>query len=215
MSRKAGKFEWNMVELSDGITTSAGNWYRTSSEYIEKYIPGLLKEVELEEIIKNADYWVSGSNGLSMMLYLVLVMLGVSPIASSVSALIFFLIWYSNTSAFVNPSLNGIIKVLNMDGVLYVSTAAVLIYCSMEGNTVATWLGLILFFLFKVGLLSLSLKWIAKKSKKEKVDREDRILNMLLVRYGMREGLYTGNVQQMQDELINTVNYHKTRKKKK
>lgn len=215
MSRTASKFEWNMVELPDGITTSNGNWYHTTSEAIQQYIPGLLKKHEIGKIIKNADHWVGSCNGISLILYLVLVLLGVDAFLSAGIALLFFLFWYYNTSAFVTPVLNVAARLFHFDGFLYVATAASLIYLSMQGGLTATWVGLGLFFLFKVGLLKMLLTWISSKRSAQKATRQDRILNMLLLRYGIKEGLYSGNIQSMQDSLFKTVNYHKTRKKNK
>jgi hypothetical protein len=215
MSRKPGKFEWNMVELPDGITTSNGNWYHTTSDHIEEYLPGLLKKVELEKIIKNADYWVNSANGLSLILYLALALSGLDAIISGVISIVFFLFWHFNTSAFVTPFLNQIVRLFDFDGFLYVAAASVLIFLSMQGNQGAMWIGLFLFFLFKVGLLKMLLKWISTKGKNRKVDHQDKVLNMLLVRYGLREGVYTGNIKSMQDSLLKTVNYHKTRKRNK
>ncbi|OAN63989.1 hypothetical protein A8B79_14475 [Balneola sp. EhC07] len=215
MSRTASKFEWNMVELPDGITTSNGNWYHTTSEAIQQYIPGLLKKHEIGKIIKNADHWVGSCNGISLILYLVLVLLGVDAFLSAGIALLFFLFWYYNTSAFVTPVLNAVARLFHFDGFLYVATAASLIYLSMQGVLTATWVGLGLFFLFKVGLLKMLLTWISSKRSAQKATHQDRILNMLLLRYGIKEGLYSGNIQSMQDSLFKTVNYHKTRKKNK
>ena len=56
---------------------------------------------------------------------------------------------------------------------------------------------------------------LSVKTNKNKAPRQDRILNMLLVRYGIKEGLYSGNIQNMQDSLFKTINYHKTRNKNK
>ena len=215
MSRKAGKFEWNMVELPDGITTSNGNWYYTTSQNIEKYIPGLLKKHDLERIIKRADHWVSSPNGASLMLYLTMILLGVDALLSGAISLVTFMILYFNTSAIVTPLLNPLAQLFDFDGFLYVAAAASLIYVSMQGEQTAMWIGLFLFFLFKVGLLKMLIKWIQSKKSSAKASREDRILNMLLIRYGMKEGLYSGNIKDMQDYLLKTVNYHKTRKKKK
>ncbi len=215
MSRTASKFEWNMVELPDGITTSNGNWYHTTSEAIQQYIPGLLKKHEIGKIIKNADHWVGSCNGISLILYLVLVLFSVDAFLSAGIALLFFLFWYYNTSAFVTPVLNAVARLFHFDGFLYVATAASLIFLSMQGGLTATWVGLGLFFLFKVGLLKMLLTWISSKRSVEKAARQDRILNMLLLRYGIKEGLYSGNIQSMQDSLFKTVNYHKTRKKNK
>lgn len=203
-----------MVELPDGITTSNGNWYHITSKQIQKYIPGLLKKYSIEKVIRNTDYWVGSSNGLALVIYLVLALAGVDAFISSAISVIFFLIWHFNTSAFVTPKLNLLVRLFDFDGFLYVASAGSLIYLSMQGEFTAMWMGLILFFLFKVGLLKLLLKWIASKKNTGKIEHQDRILNMLLIRYGMKEGIYSDDIQSMQDSLIKTINYHKTKKKK-
>jgi len=202
------------VELPDGITTSNGNWYHITSERIEKYIPGLLKKYDVEYIVKNADYWVSSSNGLSLILFLGLSFSALNEWLSSAIAILFFFFWHFNTPAFAYPWLNPMVKLFDSDGFLYLSAASVLIYQSFQGNYLTMWLGLVLFFLFKVGLLKILLKWVTSKRSSNKPELQDRILNMLLIRYGMKEGLYSGNIQDMQDSLLKTVNYHKTRKNK-
>ncbi len=204
-----------MVELPDGITTSNGNWYHTTAKEIEQYIPDLLKKYEIEKIIKNADHWVSSCNGMALILFLILILLESNPFLSAGISILFFLIWYFNTSAFVTPILNSVARLFQFDGFLYVATAATLIYVSMQGNLTAMWLGLGLFFLFKVGLLKMLLTWISTRTNKTATPRQDRILNMLLVRYGIKEGIYSGDIKNMQDSLFRTVNYHKTRKKNK
>jgi len=204
-----------MVELPDGITTSNGNWYHTTADNIEKYISGLLKRHSIEKIIKSADHWVSSPNGFSFILYLILILVGVNAFLSAGISLFIFFGFYFNTSAFVAIWLNPVARLFDFDGFLYVAAASALIYVSMQGEQSAMWVGLFLFFLFKVGLLKMLVKWIQSKRKNSKTSREDKILNMLLIKYGMKEGLYSGNIKQMQDSLLNTVNYHKTRKKKK
>jgi hypothetical protein len=215
MSRTAGKFEWNMVELPDGITTSNGNWYHTTSEHIQKYIPGLLKKHNIQKIVKSADHWVNSANGFALILYLLLAFFGIDAFISAAISLVLFFFWHYNTSAFVTPMLNQLVRLFNFDGFLYGSSAGVLIYLSMQGEQTAMWVGLLLFFLFKVGLLKMLLKWITSKKDNNKVEYQDRILNMLLIRYGIKEGLYSGDIQNMQDSLFKTINYHKTKKKKR
>ena len=77
---KRGRFEWQMLELPDGITTSNGNWYHITREGIEEYVPGLLKEKPLELIIEEADAWMKSSDGLALMLFFVLVYMSVNPL---------------------------------------------------------------------------------------------------------------------------------------
>ncbi len=223
-SRKAGSFEWQMLELSDGITTSNGNWYHITQAQINTYAPGLLKRYPIERIIKEADAWVKSSDGLSLFLYFLLAYLGVNPWFSAAIALSFFFFWFFNTSAFVNLASSSIVKTLNMDGFVYVLSAILLLGIVFNSAIQSLGLsigmdallpGIILFFLFKVGLLRLSIKFIQSKRGQKQLEMQDRILNMLLIRYGMKAGILTGEVSKMQDRLIEMANYHTSRKKDK
>lgn len=223
-SRKAGSFEWQMLELSDGITTSNGNWYHITQAQIDTYAPGLLKKYPIERIVKEADAWVKSSDGLSLFLYFLLAYIGINPWISAAIALSFFFLWYFNTSAFVNLASSSIVKTLNNDGFVYILTAVLMLGIVFNSSIQSLGMsigmnallpGFILFFLFKVGLLRLSIKLIQSKTGSSGVEIQDRILNMLLIRYGMKAGVLTGEVSKMQDRLIETANYHKTRKKDK
>ncbi len=204
-----------MSEMPNGITTSNGNWYNISREKIEAYIPGLLKIHTLEKIIRQADDWVSSANSLAMIIYLGLVLARFDATLAMGTSILFFLLWYFKGSAFATPSLGTFLKVLNQDGFMYLASAAILIYLAWQGQLLAMWLGIVLFFLFKVGLLQLLIKMMGAKNEKKKPEIQDRILNMLLVRYGIKEGIMPTSVQKMQDDLIEVANYHKIRKKKK
>ncbi len=222
MTRKAGSGKWQMMEMPDGITTSNGAWYHITRNQIEEYVPGLLKKVRLERIIQQADAWVVSADGLALLLYFVLLFLWMSPFIAFVIALFFYFVWYSNTSVFTSVWASRLMQIYANDGFLYGVSALLLIGISfnidgsisfLPSGMVSVWYGIGLVFLFKVGLLRLLLKWIDSKSSKSKIDRQDRILNMLLIRYGMHHGILTKSVNEMQDELIRLQNYHKTRKK--
>ncbi len=209
------KYEWRMLEMPNGISTSNGNWYSISREGIEKYIPGLLDKVELETIIRNADEWHNSANALALIVYLALPFTGLDPVLAFLASLAFFMIWYLNTSAFASVGLSKLIRIINSDGLLYVLSASAFIYFAWQEQYTTLWLGVVLFFLYKVGLLNLILKLYASKKEEATPTRADRVLNMMLIRYGMREGMIPEKVRQMQDELLKTANYHKTRKKSK
>lgn len=220
---KRGNNGWQMLELPDGITTSSGNWYHITAYEIEKYVPGLLKKYPLVRIIEEADAWVKSSDGMALMLFFILVYVSLNPILASLISLVFYFFWYFNTAVFVNVSATPITKILNKDGVVYTVSAILLIGISMNdlitsmGLNVdfnALWYGLTLFFLYKVGLLRLIVEFVRSKFlKAPAVPKEDRILNMLLIRYGMKIGVLTGKVEEMEKQLIRTATYHKERKK--
>jgi hypothetical protein len=216
---KRGRFEWQMLELPDGITTSNGNWYHITREGIEKYVPGLLKEKPLEQIIEEADAWVKSSNGLALMLYFILVYATVDALWAFIISLAVYFLWYFNTGVFVNVISSPAARLLNKDGFIYTVSGIFLIGISVNdlisavGLSVefnALWYGLGLFFLFKVGLLSLFIQFLRNKFfDKPKVSKPDRVLNMLLIRYGMKHGILTGKIEDMEKELIRIANYHK------
>ncbi len=224
MARKTGPGNWQMMEMPDGITTSNGSWYHITSEQIENYVPGLLKKTSLELIIKRADAWVLSADALSLLLYFILAYVSASPVVAFSVSLIFYLLLYFNTSIIVSVSLSKLMLIFANDGFLYGLSAILLIGISLNESvlsvvslnidTSAIWYGIALVFAFKVGLLRLLFRYLTSKFLKNRIERQDRILNMLLIRYGMHHGILTKGVNEMQDELIRLRNYHKTRKKK-
>lgn len=213
-----------MMELHDGITTSNGSWYRINTAQIDKYVPELLKKIQLEQIIKQADAWVFSADVLSLFIYFLLVYLAVNPLIACIIALTFYLLFYFNTSAVVNVQLSRLIQIFSNDGLLYGLSAFFLIVISLNKSVLvslslniemgALWYGIAMVFVCKVGLLRLLLSYLTAKFSKNRVERHDRILNMLLIRYGIYHGILTKEVNEIQDELIRLKNYNKTRKKK-
>ena len=225
MASRLDGTKWQMMEMGDGITTSNGLWYHINEKQINTYVPGLLKKKPLHHIVKQADAWTLSADGLSLMLFFLLVYLKISPLLAAGIAVGFYLMWFFNTSAFVNVALSKIVQVFANDGFMYGVSALLLIGITLNStipslgfdvgvSLSAVWYGIALVFLFKVGLLRLLLRYLASRSKKPFVELNDRVLNMLLIRYGMKYGILTKSVEELQDELIRIANYHKTRKKK-
>lgn len=216
--------KWQMMELHDGITTSNGSWYHINTAQIDKYVPELLKKIQLATIIKHADAWVFSVDALSLLMYFFLVFVAIDPLTACIIALVFYLIFYFNTSAVVNVQLSRLIQIFSNDGFLYGLSALFLIGISLNKSVLsslsldiemsALWYGIAMVFVCKVGLLRLLLRYLTAKFSKNSVERQDRILNMLLIRYGLHHGILTKGVNEIQDELLRLKNYHKTRNKK-
>lgn len=218
---KRGRFEWQMLELPDGITTSNGNWYHITKEGIDEYVPGLLKKYSIERIIQEADAWVKSSDGFALMLFFMLAYASVEPSWAFLISLVFYLFWFFNTSVFVNVMATPLAKILNKDGFVYTVSAVLLIGITLNDMIAvqipaafsAVWYGLALVFLYKVGLLRLLVQYIQNSFfGVPEVSKEDRVLNMLLIKYGMKEGILTGEIEEMEKELIRIKNYHKRKK---
>ena len=215
--------KWQMMELHDGITTSNGSWYHINTAQIDKYVPELLKKIQLATIIKQADAWVFSVDALSLLMYFSC-FVAIDPLTACIIALVFYLIFYFNTSAVVNIQLSRLIQIFSNDGFLYGLSALFLIGISLNKSVLASlsldiemsalWYGIAMVFVCKVGLLRLLLRYLTAKFSKNSVMRQDRILNMLLIRYGLHHGILTKGVNEIQDELLRLKNYHKTRNKK-
>lgn len=212
--------KWQMMELPDGISTSEGNWYHITDKQIRSYIPGLLDRYPLKTIIKEADVWVRSADGLSLFLFFVLVYLTVDPLIAAVCSVVFFFIWFYNTSAFVFISATPLVKALTNDGFVYVGSAILMMGIAFNGSLfsleldlsfTALWYAIALFFLLKVGLLRLLIRLFQARTARPAYMMSDRILNMLLIRYAMKTGKLPENIEKMEDELIRIANYHKNR----
>lgn len=175
-ARKVGRSNWQMLEMPDGISTSNGNWYHITRNQIEEYVPGLLKKVRLERIIQQADAWVVSPDSLALLLYFVLLYLSLAPLFAFTLAVLFYLVFYSNTPAFTSVWASRLIQTFSNDSFLYGVSALLLIGISFNldgtlpfvpSGMAAVWYGVGLVFVFKVGLLRLLLKFIASKRQKE------------------------------------------------
>lgn len=215
--------KWQMLEMGNGVTTSNGFWYHINLKQINEYIPGLEKKISIYSIIKIADAWVLSADGISLVLYFVLVYFSVHSITAFCISVFFYALFYFNTSSMVGVTLSKIVPIFGHDGFLYSTSAICLMGIGMNHlfssififtpDAYALWLGIFLVFGFKVGLVRVLINFLSSRIFKTRIHRQDRILNMLLIRYGMHHGILTKRVNQMQDELISITSYHKTRKK--
>lgn len=200
-----------MLELPDGITTSDGNWYHITSTGAEKYIPGLLKKYRLERIIQDADAWLKCPDIFALLFYFMLILLSVNPWVSAMAALLFYLLLFFNISTIALPAFSPVARWFHSDGLSYILITVFLIYFSLF-NLKAMWIGAALVFLLKVGLLRLTLKYITGKISSA-TPMADRVLNMLFIRLGLREGLLNNRVEAMEKQLLQQVNQIKKKKK--
>jgi hypothetical protein len=194
----------HFVETPLGIVSTSRNWYHTTREAINDFIPGLLKKKSLEEIIIEAEAWVKSPDSTSLLIYLGLSLL-LPGWLCAVLALAWFAFWYLNKSAFVKPALSKVFKVLNSDGTMMISSLIVLSYLGIEDQYLSVTLGIALYILFKVGLLRLlAQRWWDGAG--DGLPLNDRVLKMLLLRYGKKFDLQVPQVEKMEQEIVELMN---------
>jgi hypothetical protein len=203
----------NVLETPFSTVTSGGHWFHATRETIEEYVPGLMKRYPFEDLISKAVHWIDSADSLALILYFLLAFVTNTWIAAAV-AFVFHYWWYHKKSAFVNIVFLPVIKVVNHELFQILLAAVVLSYMGISGMYLAVTIGIIYFFLFKVGLLRRLWDKLDSSDKKDKLPLNDRVLKMVLVRYAVYEDMPPVEIEQLDREIRQAVVEYNTKKKK-
>lgn len=188
------------LETQLGIVTRTGDWFHITSDQIEDFIPGLLDKRPLDNLVEEAIAWVRSADSLALTILLVL-LLFVHPLLAAAIAIAFHFFWYRLKSAMVTIYLGKVLKFLNSDGYLLITSLVIISAVGMIGEYMAAGVGLVFFFLMKLGLLKRLWDKIDQGVDK-KLTLNDRVFKMILVKYGMHYNLNSSEVQQMEDKIV-------------
>lgn len=188
------------LETQLGIVTRTGDWFHTTSDQIEQFVPGLLEERSLDKLVEEAIAWVRSADSLALTILLVLLLV-VHPFIAAAVAVAFHFFWYRSKSAFVTIFLGKVLKLMNTDGYLLISSLVIVSALGMNGQYLAVGIGLIFFFLMKLGLLK-SLWDKFDEGTEKKLTLNDRVFKMILVKYGMYYDLGPEQVEQMEHKFV-------------
>ena len=193
------------IETKLGIVTRKGEWFHTTTEQIEKFVPGLLQQVSLEKLIGEAQAWVRSANSLSMTLLMGMLFL-VNPWLAGLSALVFHWLWYTYKSALVNRWMSPLLKAMNTDGYQFIIALLALSLLGMWMQYVALAIGTVFFFVFRLGLLDKAWK---KLTSDQALTLNDRVLKMVLIKHAISEGLSPSDVRSMEDRIVEMMQKRK------
>jgi hypothetical protein len=204
----------NVLETPFSTVTSGGHWFHATRDTVEEYVPGLMKRYPFEDLISKAVTWIDSADSLALILYFLLAFVTETWIAAVV-AFLFHYWWYHKKSAFVNIVFLPVIKLVNHELFQILLAAFVLSYMGITGMYLAVTIGIIYFFLFKVGLLRRLWDKLDSSEKKEKLPLNDRVLKMVLVRYAVYEDMPPVEIEKLDREIRQAVVEYNTKKKKK
>ncbi len=185
------------LETKLGIVTRTGDWFHTTSKHIKEFVPGLLEKRSLDLLVEEAIAWVRSADSLSLTLLLVL-LLFIHPIFAAVIAIAFHFFWYRFKSGFVTIYLGKLLKFMNKDGYLLMTSLVIISLLGIDGQYLAAGTGLVFFFLMKLGLLKRLWDKIDKDSDNH-LTLNDRVFKMILVRYAMFYNMAPAEVQTMEE----------------
>ncbi len=203
----------NVLETPFSTVTSGGHWFHATRDTIEEYVPGLMKRYPFEDLITKAVAWIDSADSLALILYFLLAFVTETWIAAVV-AFLFHYWWYHKKSAFVNIVFLPVVRVVNHELFQILLAAFVLSYMGITGMYLAVTIGIIYFFLFKVGLLRRLWDKLDSSEKREKLPLNDRVLKMVLVRYAVYEDMPPVEIEKLDREIRQAVVEYNTKKKK-
>ncbi len=188
------------AETQMGIVTRFGDWFHITSEQIEEFVPGLLKKIELEQLVRSAQAWVKSADSLSMILALIM-LVSFNPLVAAGLTLIFHFGWYINKSSLVAISVDSVLELLYKDGTQLVVSLVVLSYLGLMGQYLAVGIGLIFFFILKLGLLKKVWDKIFLRLKDGPLTLNDRVMKMVIIKYAIYENVAPDEVQKMEEQI--------------
>ncbi|SMO56192.1 hypothetical protein [Fodinibius sediminis] len=184
------------LETQLGIVTRTGDWFHTTSDHIEQFVPGLLKERSLDHLVEEAVAWVRSADSLALTLLLVL-LIYIHPVFAAVIAITFHFFWYRFKSGFVTIYMGKLLKMMNKDGYLLITSLVIISLVGMNGQYLAAGVGLVFFFLMKLGLLKRLWDKI-DEDKAGELSLNDRVFKMILLKYAMHFNKAPSEVQSME-----------------
>ena len=202
----------NILETPVSTVTSGGHWFYATRDTINDYVPGLLDKYKFEDLIKKAVTWIDSADSLALILYFALAFL-INPWIAGAIALVFHAVWYHKKSAFVNIVMTPMLTFFNYDFFQLLLAAVVLSYMGMSGMYTAVVIGIIFFFLFKVGLLRRGWDKLQDMNAKDKLPLNDRVLKMVLIRYSIYQNIPPKEVEKLDQHVQEAVlEFNKKRK---
>lgn len=187
------------VETRLGIVTRSGDWFHTTSDEIEEYVPGLLDQRPLDQLIETAQAWIESANGIALLLLMLLLILSVNPLLSATIVLVVHWAWYHGKSGLVNLSMTSILKFMNTDAFMFVTALIVLSALGMEGEYLALGIGIIFFFLLKLNLLKKLWDYLDQRGSDKELLLNDRVLKMVIIKYAMYEDVAPTEIKRMEE----------------
>jgi hypothetical protein len=144
--------EVTFVSSPAGIFLETGTWFEIREEDLRQYARGVLNVYPLERLLADADVWLRSPRTLGLM-SLPLLLLVLPTWLSVIITLCLFSIWYVYGPSLVNHVMLAILRVLDsvvVQGLTYIVLLSLL---AMQGDMIAMWTGLVLFVLFRWGVL--------------------------------------------------------------
>lgn len=184
------------IETPIGIFTPAGNWFHTSTEAIERFVPGLLRKKPLNELIRDAEVWVRSADNISILLLLVLLL--TTTLLTTITVLVIFLpLWHIAKSAAYSRLVTVFLRLIDIEIVLLLLAVGPLSWLGMTGQYPELLTGLAGFIILKFGLYRRLTDYFYTTFNGDAPPLNDKLFRMVLAKQALAHGIQTSEIGEM------------------
>ncbi|MCC5933628.1 MAG: hypothetical protein LAT75_03630 [Candidatus Cyclonatronum sp.] len=218
----AGEQKFTYLDSPAGMLTPKGYLFGTREAELKTYAPELLEQAPAGEWLRKASRWIESTDAIGVWVSLILLAL-LPPTWAVPVALGLIVLWHRSRSALAGPAADAPLGVLSNEIVLFLAGVAFLSWFGISGEAGKVAYGLLLFLTSKFGWNRLLLNRIFEgdvygnanpAAELPKAGSNDRILNMLLVRFALKQGVTLASVETMERDLMQAMEKSAVQRKK-
>ncbi|MCH8568655.1 MAG: hypothetical protein LAT67_10340 [Balneolales bacterium] len=203
-SSKANTEKITYLDTPLGIITPQGHQFRTNEAMLAKYAGPLFEIHPVSDLVEKSVSWIESTDGAGIILTLATFLLMPLYVAIPLTITLAFL-WHLYTPLMTMPSATGLIRIIKHDLFLFAAAVAPLSWFGMSGLYGHLAAGMILILGFKFGWIRGLFSKLTEARSNDKPGRNDRILNMLIIRFSIREKVSLDNLRKMENDIMAAI----------
>lgn len=193
-----------------GLFTAEGIWFHTTVDSLTSFAPDVVSRIGLERLIAEATAWarIPTHAGIWMLLAALAISGTWQAVVACLATYLILAIW---GPILVRPELARAARRLAspiFQGLMYVFVLSAL---AMSGRLDAMVVGLVGFVLFRWGIVDRVTAPLLERAPgvSNRLPAPDRTLRNLMIRYAFAIGVYTEEVEAMEETMIKLWNYRR------
>lgn len=202
----------NFVETPHGLFTADGVWFHTTLAQLRDFSPDVVDRVGADRLVTDASAWTRIPTHAAVWVLLLTLMVA-SPLQAALASLVthvFLSIWGPLLVRPGGARLAHWLGIALVQGLAYVGVLSAL---AAGGRLGAVGAGLAGFVLLRWGLVDRLVQPLVRHAPgmTRTLPAPDRTLRNLIIRYAMKMGRNTGEVDRMERRMLEIWNYRKNR----
>lgn len=183
--------------------TASGTWFHVTRADLEDYAGEVLKRVELERLILDAESIVRAPQLVTLWTFLAMLVFA-SPLEAALSAVVVFLAWSVVGPGFVTLPIVRLYRALDLVPLQALAYVSVLSVIANQGNLAGLVTGLAGFVLLRWGVVGRLLDPVAAVFRRSlyRLSVADQALRAVIVRHALATGAPLAELDDMERRML-------------